>query len=160
MISLSARPILDKPTSSLAPKMAEGKTLFPGHISAGIAGISFAFDLFMGFVVAVGDLDEAVLRGTGGGTGVSLGNPLLLLKEVSSNAISALDDLGTDPFDLCFGDIGRLDFLREVGLMIFVGDLGPFLRKLGRFGEVGLLSERSWSDILSAVYFLVLIAPV
>lgn len=138
---LSARPILDNPTSSLAPKLTDGNTAFPGHMSSGIA-----------------DLVVSVL--------VEAGAFLLRLNDSFTEAISASVKVGIslalfDLANVAGFEPSLLDPRGDVGLITLVGDLAPFLRFVDRVGDDGLLlSERPWTERLSDVYFRVLIAPV
>lgn len=142
----SARPIFDNPTSSLAPKLAEGNTAFPGHMSAGMDG-------FVGSVVL--------------GTGEPVAFDACRLKAASRESISAFVNLAALFIVFLLVRVaGRRELLRpdargEMGLIILVGELAPFLRLLDRVGVDGLLlSDKPCTEMLSGVYFCVLIAPV
>jgi hypothetical protein len=131
---------LDNPTFSLAPKLTDEKTAFPGHMSSNMP-----------------DLVSAVAGA----------ESLVRLRAASSEAISALVKVGAFLVAFCLESVAglsepfRADPRGDVGLMILIGDRAPFLRFVGRVGDDGLLaSERPWTEMLSGVYFRVLMAPV
>lgn len=87
-------------------------------------------------------------------------------KEMSRADSSALFSLVVTLLNFSLIGVGALRgplrpaFRGEMGLVILVGESGPFLRALGRVRDVGLCSDSPWREILRGVYFFVAILPV